>query len=464
MKSAFLLVILFNIIQLNAQDVERVFNSAYKKFTSDNSLQHASAGIYVVNSSTGKAVADVNTQAGLAPASCQKVIIASTAFELLGHNYSYKTSLAYTGTIENGVLNGDIIIKGSGDPTLGSWRYSQITEDSTISEFKKAISRKGINEIKGHVYADESAWKGEVTPDGWIWQDIGSYYGAGARALNWRENQYDLFLRSGKNIGDPVESVYTNPAFIEGLDLRVVVTSAGKESGDNAYIYIPLNEKYGYVRGTIPVNESLFSISGAMPHPAKQMALSLEAAIKKIPLEKTAGEYPVVQKNYDSSHIFYTHNSPPLDSIIYWFLKRSINLYGEALIKTMAYEFTKTGATDSGVNVVKNFWNKKGIDPASMNIMDGSGLSPGNRITTAALVYVMEYAKKQNWFPSFYNALPEINGIKMKSGSIGGVVSYTGFIKSKKGVDYTFAFIVNNFDGSANEVRKKMWSLLDLLK
>ena len=422
------------------------------------------ASIYVINSSTGKTVADENIQAGLAPASCQKVIIASTAFELLGHNYTYKTSLGYTGNIVNGVLNGDIIIKGSGDPTLGSWRYNQTTEDSIISEFKKAISREGINEIKGNVYADENLWKGEVTPDGWIWQDIGSYYGAGARALNWRENQYDLFLKSGKNIGDPVESVYTNPAFIEGLNLKVVATSAEKESGDNAYIYMPLNEKYGYVRGTIPVNENLFSISGAMPQPAKQLALTLEAALKKIPVEKVARDYPVVQKNYDSSHIFYTHNSPPLDSIVYWFLKRSINLYGEALIKTMAYEFTKTGATDSGVNIVKNFWNKKGIDPAAMNIMDGSGLSPANRVTTATLVSVMEYAKKQNWFPSFYNALPEINGIKMKSGSIGGVVSYTGFIKSKKGVDYTFAFIVNNFDGSANEVRKKMWRLLDLLK
>ena len=76
----------------------------------------------------------------------------------------------------------------------------------------------------------------------------------------------------------------------------------------------------------------------------------------------------------------------------------------------------------------------------------------------------MEYAKKQSWFPSFYNALPEINGIKMKSGSIGGVVSYTGFITSKRGVNYTFAFIVNNFECSANEVRKKMWALLDVLK
>ena len=163
-------------------------------------------------------------------------------------------------------------------------------------------------------------------------------------------------------------------------------------------------------------------------------------------------------------HTFYTHYSPDLDSIVYWFLKKSINLYGEALIKTLGYQFTNIGATDSGVNVIKNFWNKKGIEPSAMNIIDGSGLSPANRVTASTLVSVMQYAKKQTWFPSFYNALPEINGIKMKSGSIGGVVSYTGFIKNKKGADYTFAFIVNNFDGNANDVRKKMWALLDLLK
>ncbi|MEP6952239.1 MAG: D-alanyl-D-alanine carboxypeptidase/D-alanyl-D-alanine-endopeptidase [Ginsengibacter sp.] len=464
MKRFLLLISFFNIAQLNAQDVESVFNSAWKKFIADKSLQHASAGIYVINSSTGKTVSDHNAQVGLAPASCQKVIIASTAFELLGHNYSYKTSLGYTGNVLSGVLNGDIIIKGSGDPTLGSWRYDQTTEDSIIAAFKKAISREGITEVKGNVFADESLWKGEVTPDGWIWQDIGNYYGAGASALNWRENQYDLFLKSGKNVGNPVERVSTNPAFVEGLNLKVLATSAEKESGDNAYIYLPINEKYAYVRGTIPVNENLFIISGAMPHPAKQLALTLEAALKKAPVEKASMDYPAIQKNSDSTHIFYMHNSPPLDSIIFWFLKRSINLYGEALIKTMAYELIKTGDTDSGVSIVKNFWNKKGIDPAAINVMDGSGLSPANRVTAATLVSVMEYAKKQSWFHSFYNALPEINGIKMKSGSIGGVVSYTGFIKSKKGAEYTFAFIVNNFDGSANELRKKMWSLLDLLK
>lgn len=464
MKNLFLLFISFYSIQLHAQDVKSKFNNAYKKFAADKVFRHASISLLVINNSTGKTVTGINPETGLAPASCQKVITASASFELLGHNYTYKTTLGYTGKIVNGVLNGNIIIKGSGDPTLGSWRYSATAENSIISEFKKAISLEGINEITGHVYADESAWKGEVIPDGWIWQDIGNYYGAGARALNWRENQYDLFLKSGNKIGDTVQYVNTNPSFVYGLNCKVAATSAEKGSGDHSYIYIPENNKYSYVRGTIPVDENHFSISGAMPHPATQLAITLEAALKKLPFANVAENYPEIRSGRDSVNIFYTHQSPQLDSIIYWFLQRSINLYGEALLKTIACQFTNVGATDSGVNIIKNFWSKKGIDPSSMNIIDGSGLSPANRVTTTTLVSVMQYAKKQDWFPAFYKALPEINGIKMKSGSISDVLSYTGFIKSKKDIEYTFSFIINNYDGNGNDVRKKMWALLDVLK
>ena len=465
LKKLFILFISFYSIQLYAQNVKSKFNNAYKKFAADKVFKHATISLLVINASTGKTITSINPETGLAPASCQKVITASTSFELLGHHYTYKTALGYTGKIVNGILNGNIIIKGSGDPTLGSWRYSETAEDSMISAFKKAISREGINEITGHVYADESAWKGEAIPNGWIWEDIGNYYGAGARALNWRENQYDLFLKSGNKIGDTVQYVNTTPSFIDGLSCKVVATSAEKGSGDNSYIFIPAYNKDTYVRGTIPVNENHFSISGSMPHPATQLALTLEAALKGLAFDNVAINYPLEQLYAkDSVTFFYTHQSPNLDSIIYWFLQRSINLYGEALIKTIAYQFTGVGATDSGVNIIKNFWSKKGIEPSAMNIIDGSGLSPANRVTTSTLVSVMQYAKKQDWFPSFYKALPEINGIKMKSGSIGGVVSYTGFIKSRKGIDYTFSFIINNYDGDANDVRKKMWALLDLLK
>ena len=156
--------------------------------------------------------------------------------------------------------------------------------------------------------------------------------------------------------------------------------------------------------------------------------------------------------------------SPSLDSINYWFLQKSVNLFGEAFVKTIAYKKTNFGATDTGINIIKDFWSKHGIEKSALNIIDGSGLSPANRVTTNALVTVLQYARQQNWFSSFYYALPLQNGIKMKSGSIGGVRSYTGYVKSKSGNEYTFSFIVNNFDGSAGTVREKMWKLLDILK
>ncbi|HSQ43993.1 MAG TPA: D-alanyl-D-alanine carboxypeptidase/D-alanyl-D-alanine-endopeptidase, partial [Ginsengibacter sp.] len=454
MKNLFIVIISFCSTQLFAQDVSKSFNNAYKKFAADKAFKHATISLLVINNTTGKTVAAINTETGLAPASCQKVITASTSFELLGHNYTYKTTLGYRGKIVNGVLNGDIIIKGSGDPTLGSWRYPETNEESILTEFKQAISREGINEITGHVYADESAWKGEVIPDGWIWEDIGNYYGAGARALNWRENQYDLFLKSGNKIGDTLRFVNTIPSFIYGLYCKVVATSAEKGSGDNSYIYIPEDGKETYVRGTIPIDENHFSISGSMPHPQTQLAITLEGALKKMPVESIAVNHRAFQQNTNDINNFYSHQSPKLDSIIYWFLQRSINLYGESLIKTLACHFTNVGATDSGVNIIKNFWSKKGIEQSAMNIIDGSGLSPANRVTTKTLVTVMQYARKRSWFASFYDALPEIDGIKMKSGSISDVLSYTGFIKSKKNIDYTFSFIINNYDGNSNDVRK----------
>ena len=164
------------------------------------------------------------------------------------------------------------------------------------------------------------------------------------------------------------------------------------------------------------------------------------------------------------NELLFTHISPSLDSINYWFLKKSINLYGEALVKTIAFEKEKFGSTEKGIDLIKDFWSRHGMEPSAINIKDGSGLSPANRVTPKSLVTVLQYAKQQSWFASFYNALPEINNIKMKDGYLADVRSYSGYIKDKNGNEYTFSFIVNNFDGSASSARVKMWRVLDILK
>lgn len=464
MKKTILLLLPLFALKVIAQQPVQSFNDAFKKFTADANLKHATVGLLVINTTNGKIVTDAHSETGLAPASTQKVITAATAYSLLGKDFTYKTTLGYTGEVINGVLNGDIVIKGSGDPTLGSWRYSSTNEKKIIEQLKAVISQQGIHEITGHVIADENIWTDEATPDGWVWQDIGSYYGAGARGLNWRENQYDLWLRSGGSLGDSVKISGTEPSFIDGLHLRSRATSAAKGTGDRAYIYHPLNNKFGFVRGTIPINENKFTISGAMPHPARQLAITLEAALKNTSPESIAAAYPEEISIPSPVKNFYTHTSPTLDSISYWFLKKSINLYGEALLKTIGQNSDAPGSTESGLNALHAFWKKQGLQPYAINMADGSGLSPGNRVTPRSLVKVLQYAKTQSWFGSYYDGFPIIHGIRMKSGSINGVLSYTGFVKNKKGEEYVFAFIVNNYNAGGNAMRQKMWALLDLLK
>ncbi len=463
MKGWIMLVAFFVSFTCYSQTVAEKISAAITKLEADTQCKHAIMSLYVIDKN-GKIIFDKNSQTGLAPASCQKVVTATTAFELLGKDYVYKTRLGYDGKIGDDILKGNIYITGSGDPTLGSWRYSSTKENVVVADFLKAINNVGIKQLEGNVLGDDRIWGTQRIPDGWIWQDIGNYYGAGASGLNWRENQYDLTLQSGDKIGERVNIIRKNPPYFPGIYLINEVTAAEKGSGDNTYIYLAPDAETGFIRGTIPVNENAFVVSGSMPDGGKLLAATIS---QKLGLtQKTDNTKYLIEKIswHKPDVIFYTQTSPPLDSIMYWFLKKSINLYGEALLKTMAYEKTKSGYTDTGINVIKNFWSSRGVEISSLKIFDGSGLSPANRITTNALVTVLQYAKKQNWFSSFYFSLPEINGIKMKDGYINGVRSYTGYVKSRSGEEYTFSFIVNNFDGSVAAIRAKMWKVLDILK
>ena len=308
---------------------------------------------------------------------------------------------------------------------------------------------------------DNKNWSTGIIPDGWIWQDIGNYYGAGASWLNWRENQYDIVLRSGKTPGDLCTIISVSPRLFQSSFICEVKTGE-KGSGDNAYIYLPIDSSTAYVRGTIPPGESAFTISGSFPNSSSQLQNTLSLVMNNSGI-KTATQS---NRNLSAStvNILFTSLSPPLDSINYWFLKKSINLYGEALIKTIAFEKEGFGSTEKGVDIVKYFWSQRGVEKSSINIFDGCGLSPQNRVTSEALVKVMQYAKSRPWFNSFYKSLPEINGITMKSGSIGGARSYTGYVSNRSGMEFTFAIIVNNYDGNTNEVVRKIWALLDILK
>ncbi len=445
-----------------AQNKATQLDAAIKKLESDEQFKHAILSLYVVDSKTGQPIYERYAQLGLAPASCQKVVTSVSAFELLGKNFTYKTDIKIYKTADS--IN--LFIIGAGDPTLGSWRWPKTKMDAIYENILSALKKKNIAVLACDVSIIENKFTYQPIPDGWVWQDIGNYYGAGAKAFNWHENQYDLLLSSGNAEGDITEIKGFEPSSSK-ISILNFITTGKKGSSDNAYIYSAPYSNSTFATGTIPPGQNKFIISGSMPNPALVFTRELK-------LNFNANGFTIDQgsnlnflfQNMDipSFETIQTIESPSFDSINYWFLKKSVNLYGEAFVKSIAYEKTRSGSTDSGVKIIKNFWKDRGIESSALNIIDGSGLSPANRVTTNALVTVMQYAKKQNWFPSFYNALPETNGIKMKDGYIGGVRSYTGYIKNKTGTEYTFSFIVNNFDGSAGSVKEKMWRVLDILK
>jgi D-alanyl-D-alanine carboxypeptidase/D-alanyl-D-alanine-endopeptidase (penicillin-binding protein 4) len=457
--------LLIFVLTAGAQGAAEKIAKAYALFENDSQLKSALSSLYVIEAKSGKVVFEKNAGIGLPTASTLKIITAASAYEILGRQFRYSTQVLYSGKIEKNILKGDLVLKGSGDPTFGSWRYEATRRQRILSALVEQLKKKGIQRIEGSVILDESEYSLQPIPGGWIWDDIGNYYGAGTWGLNWNENQYDLILKPGKKAGDATTIVRMDPD--GGYLLRNNIKTGTKGSGDNGYIYLAPYQTSGYTEGTIPLQEANFTISGSMSHPAPVFGKEMMEVLKKNNVTVSRGVKIVTVENSvpkSPMQSLHTFTSPAMDSIIYWFLQKSINLYGEALARTIAWQKTGFGTIDDGVEIIRNFWKNYGIPVSELHMVDGSGLSPLNRVTTRAEVAVLKFAKEQSWFKGYYDALPEYNGMKMKSGTISGTKGFCGYQRSKEGNDYIFSFLVNNFQGSSTSVVEKMYKVLDELK
>ncbi len=440
---------------------------AYQNLVNDEQAKYAMTSLCILDAQTGNVIFAKNENVGMATASTLKTITSATALSVLGKDFRYQTTLAYTGKISNGILQGDLIIIGSGDPTLGSWRYEQTKENAILNQWILAIRNAGIKKIEGAVIGDDSLWGTQTMPEGWIWQDMGNYYGAGNSALAWRENQFDIHLKPGSSTGSEVKV----EEFVPVMPYIKVVNelkTGGAGSGDNAYAFLPPFANLAYLRGTWGMGISKAGISLALPDPAYDAAYRLQDTLSRlnIPTAKettTARRLSLEGKTMPSiTKTLVTINSPTLTEIVYWFNKKSVNLYGEQLLRTIAWKLGKTPSTRNGASAVINFWSNKGIDKNALNILDGSGLSPGTRVTTAAMAAVLFQAQKEDWFAGYYNSFPENNGMKLKSGSINDVSAYAGYYTDSKGNKYIAVININNYNGSG--ISKKLFKVLDALK
>ncbi len=441
----------------SSQPINQKLQKAFQQFEKDPQLKYATSSLYVINSKTGKVVFEKNSRIGLAPASTQKIITSVTAFELLGKDFRYKTEFFKEG-------NSSLHVYGSGDPTLGSWRYPNTSDTAIFAPVMTKLKSAGTFDFNSLYLHD--AYDVKRIPSGWIYEDIGNYYGAGVAALNWHENQYDLYLTPGKKVGDPtshlLDTFYRHTFRYVTNNCRTGTVG----SGDNAYVYFVPAQRDIFIEGTVAAGVKKFTISGADPDPVSSFSSALinYASLNGISIKDKLIDNGSKTDSFSKGDLFHIHYSPRLDSIIHWFNKKSINLYGEALVKTLAYERKGLASTDTGVAIIKKFWKARGLDENELNISDGSGLSPQNRVTTYAEVEILKFAQSKSWFPYFSKSLPEFNGMTMKSGTIKDVKSFCGYHKSKDGTEYIFSFLVNNYNGSTAQLINKMYKVLDVLK
>ena len=451
-----------------AQTLQSRLQIAFNRLQADSQCKYASVSLTILDAKTGETVFTANPNMGMATASTLKTVTSITAFNILGKDFQYQTQFGYSGTIAtDGTLNGDLIIKGAGDPTLGSWRYSGHHENEILTQFVAVIQKAGIKKINGHVVGDDSVFGTQSIPNGWIWMDVGNYYGAGTSGLCWRENQFDIKLKTGP-VNTPIGILRTVPN-TPYLNYKSELLNAPSGTGDDAYAYLPIGTKLMYLRGTYAQDQEKKSISVAVPDPAYDAAYRLTDTLKRLGFAITVEPESVLSLNAASQPIpaistnLTTIASPQLSKIVYWLNQKSINLYAEQLLKTIAWKSGKQPSTDNGVEVEQNFWKARGIDPNSLNVVDGSGLSPGDRVTTMTMATVLKSAKGTDWYSDFYESLPVYNNMKMKSGSILNVLTYAGY-QTHNGRELCFSIMVNNFNGSSRGIKEKMFRVLDELK
>jgi serine-type D-Ala-D-Ala carboxypeptidase/endopeptidase (penicillin-binding protein 4) len=442
---------------------------AINRFVNDTSMSHASVSVCIIDPLSGIPAKEFDAQRSLVPASTLKLVTTAAAIELMGSDFTFKTSVGYRGTFDTPTktLKGDIIIKGGGDPCLGSEYFYDYYGD-IILKWSEAIAKAGIIKVDGRVITDDSFYNYEPLPSKWLWEDIGNYYGAGTFGLSIFDNTYSVHLNTSKP-GDKPEITSITPEFVNPEITNFLISGGNRDEG---YIYSSPYNNNSWISGTVPQNRTDFVLKGSITDPPLLAAKLLNAKLKSSGIS-VSGE-PSTTRILDD-HDEYSFNlitetiSPPLSEIIYVLNHESINLYAESLTKHIGLLYKHNGSTESGIEVILEFLKSYGVETDGINMVDGSGLSPVNSISSrelARLLYLMKTKSKQ--FECFRKSLPEAgktgtlqnyftdqffnNRLRLKTGSMSGVRSFAGYVTANSGKEMIVTIIVNNYSGSSERV------------
>ncbi len=453
-----------------AQNVQ--LKQSISDLKSDPYMKQGRWGCVVVNCTSGNTVEEFNADSLFIPASIMKLWSTSTALDVLSDTFRFTTSVFVTGEVdEQGILHGDLWIRGGGDPTIGSDFFGA---ERFIDSLYQALMKNGISSIDGNIYGLATYFDSLIIPDTYPDDDYGNYYGAGTSGLIWDGNRMSLVFKPPSVFGASTTLLSFFPQF-EQFELNNETTSGRSGTGDNSIVYGKPFEFQRRIDGALPPAKTDFKVYGSSPDPALGFAIAIRYFLEKRGIftsgncfGKYYGNIPVS----NSQKPILVYRSVQLSEIVKFTNTNSHNVTAETLLKTAGLHFAGEGSYTAGLHAIFSLLEKLNVDRTNLVLNDGSGLSKADQISPRSMGTFLEEVRQQLWFETFLNSLPiagktgtlsnmfrgtSVEGkLRAKSGYMKTVRAYAGYVDNAKGDAMAFCVIVNNYSGNAFALKKKL--------
>ena len=445
LKAVILTCILILSIQnrIIAENNYSTIKIAFDRLLESPGMENAIFGVSFINAENGEKVFSFQDKINLIPASLTKLVTTSAAFLQNGKDFRFKTNLGYTGIIKENILYGDLVIEGNYDPTPGS-KYFDISIDSILENWCEKFLSKGINQVIGNICVSAPG-KTEAIPSKWLWEDIGNYYGSGIYSTNISDNIFYLHYKKTSS-GETAKINFTEPKET-GLTFDIQAVAANRKS-DSSYIFGTPWEASRVVKGEIPSGKKDHYIKGALPNPDIRFGEMLADKLRKKGIRING---KVIRSSYrDITQILCSHHSPSLTKIAKITNYESVNLMAEAMFMSIYPEADNRNIISKKITEI---FSLNDIE-TSLQLYDGSGLTPFNRISVSTLTSLLSHYDLTGVLPAcgkegtvkFFLVNPFLPGkLYLKSGSMTGVRGYAGYYPENNMV---ICILVNGFSCS----------------
>jgi D-alanyl-D-alanine carboxypeptidase/D-alanyl-D-alanine-endopeptidase (penicillin-binding protein 4) len=427
----------------------------------DPNFDNANWGVVIQSLETGEYFYRRNANKLFIPASDLKLFTTAGALVLLGPEYCFSTNILMNGKMDGSVLDGDLIIRGRGDPTI-SGRFYNDDKYKVYKDWADSLLNIGIDEITGNIIGDDNSFDNLGLGKGWAWDDESYWFSAPSGAISFNDNVVDIVVLVNKEKNIPV--IRTNPAtkYIVFLNNVTVVPD---DSTTSINVYRQRGTNIVDVFGTIRKQDSVKTYV-TVNNPTQYSMVVFKSVLQKrnIGIDGFAMDIDDISKlplEKKLKHLF-TYYSPPLKEIIKVINKNSENFYSEQLLKTIGLEEEGLGSAGNGVKAEDMVFREMGILPEGLNIVDGSGLSRLNMVTPHQIVTLLNYMFKSKYFIPFFNSLPIAgvdgtlgkrmkktkaeNNLRAKTGTHIGVSSISGYVYTLDNEPVSFSIIANNYN------------------